>query len=1003
MASGSFRIASRYARSALALASLWGFGVGRGRAAGEEELSDYYARTWTTDEGLPHNDVTHIIQDRIGYIWLATLGGLSRFDGRKFNTFDLPLGLQQRGYNIRGLAEEPDSTLLLVLPNGDVVQYRNGAFSLHPITGSLKGQTPVDLFAEAGGAVWIGTGEGSLFRWQNGRTEVFGKQSGIDRRAPVFSYAIDGHGRTWVGTGGFLGYYSGGALVPFGQRMGNSTLIAPTRTGGIWILADSRLLRLDEGVLTPVFSAPDQLPPASLPRQVFEDHNHSVWIATGRRGLFRFAQGRLERIPVLDDFTRTVAEDAEGDIWVGTEGSGVSMLRPSCFSLYDTKAGIPEKMSGAVCVDQAGDVWLANHEGGAVRGRNGRFGVVPGTEHLSVNTVCPGLDGSVWIGGSLGVYRATPDSSLPLSSFPLPEMDVRTLFCARNGDLWFAGAQGTFGFIRGDHYRLISGEDGFKPVPGSTAIAEDTTGAIWIGPESGSLWQFSGGRLSHVAFPDTIPVAPIHALHVDSSGLLWIGTANGLVVRQGGEFRRFTEGDGLFDRIIFQIQEDNLGYLWLGSRHGLYRVRRDALLHPASGPVGNFGATILGKEDGLPATSMVANGQPLSWRDPAGTLWFTTLHGVLAVYPARIAVPAAHPPVLIEQTLLDGRAQDMTVPLRVPGGRHRVEFQLAVLSYAAAEKIHLWHQLEGIDPDWVETGPGQTASYSSLPPGTYRLRVTTEGGEGGLDFSVTPAWWQTLWARTGAVLVLICGAGWAFGRYENWRLQHQLERLRREHAVEYERARIARDLHDELGGSLTRIAFGADQLKRRLAGSEFHPLLEQLDDRIRRHASDLQRVVWAESAKNDSLERLVSLITRFGQDYFRDSRVECIVRIADPMPMDRIQPEVQHNLIAIAKEAFNNVLKHAQATEVVIAAQYRQPVFTLSIKDNGIGFVPAVGEDYDHNGLSNMRARVAEIRGKLEIRSRPGAGTEVSVLWPTDSRPGDARMSEFLKAGRDPA
>jgi len=200
--------------------------------------------------------------------------------------------------------------------------------------------------------------------------------------------------------------------------------------------------------------------------------------------------------------------------------------------------------------------------------------------------------------------------------------------------------------------------------------------------------------------------------------------------------------------------------------------------------------------------------------------------------------------------------------------------------------------------------------------------------------------------------------------------------------VDYERARIARDLHDELGGSLTRIAFGADQLKRRLAGSELHPLLEQLDDRIRRHASDLRRVVWMESAKNGSLDRLASLIARFGEDYFRDSRVECIVRISDPIPSDVIQPDVQHNLM-------------------VIAAQFQQSVFSLTIKDNGIGFAPGADEDYDHNGLSNMRARIAEIHGKLEIRSQPGAGTEVSVLWPLDSRPSNARTAEALKESRN--
>jgi signal transduction histidine kinase len=127
------------------------------------------------------------------------------------------------------------------------------------------------------------------------------------------------------------------------------------------------------------------------------------------------------------------------------------------------------------------------------------------------------------------------------------------------------------------------------------------------------------------------------------------------------------------------------------------------------------------------------------------------------------------------------------------------------------------------------------------------------------------------------------------------------------------------------------------------------------------------------------------------------------VRIADPIPPARIQPEVQHNLIAVAKEAFNNVLKHAHATEVVITARFRDSALALSIKDNGIGFVSVAGEDYEHNGLANMRARIAEIRGKLEVRSEPGAGTEVSVVWPLDSRPRKARSSEVAKIGEDPA
>jgi signal transduction histidine kinase len=227
---------------------------------------------------------------------------------------------------------------------------------------------------------------------------------------------------------------------------------------------------------------------------------------------------------------------------------------------------------------------------------------------------------------------------------------------------------------------------------------------------------------------------------------------------------------------------------------------------------------------------------------------------------------------------------------------------------------------------------------------------------------------------------------WGIRRYSHWHLQHQFGRLKKAHALEKERARIARDLHDELGGSLTRIAFGVDQLRRRPADPEFHSLLEQLSQRVRRHASDLQRVVWVESSKNDSLDRVVLFIGRFAQDYFLDSAVTCLLRHSAGIPSDPIQPEVQHNLIATAKEAFNNVLKHAKATNVVIEARFSPPTFELMIKDNGVGFIAGAGASDDHNGLMNMYARIAEIGGILEIRSQPGEGTTILIRWTYGAR-----------------
>lgn len=955
----------------------------------EGENQDYIARFWMTGDGAPYNTVTTILQDHTGYIWVGTTGGLARFDGRQFKTINFPPELRRRGLTIRGMAEEPNAGLLVLLPSGEVVRVNHDAVSVHPLTESLRSDSPSDLFVEPNGTIWVGTLSGALFRWQDGQIRSFGKSEGIERRIPSFSFALDREGRTWVATGTFLGYYKDGALVPFRRPPGKRILIAPSLVGGIWILADARLYQMEGSELRALPSMPEELPPNASPRHLFEDRNHALWIATRHNGVFRYSQGELKHVDFACDSALYITQDREGDMWVGTEGCGASMLRPKFFSLFDQKTGLAEKFCSGVAADLAGDIWVANREDGVVRFHQGQRQSAPPNDKLKANTLTVSPTGEIWVGATDGLYRLASDQKAAPVRIETPLTDIRSVFCARNGDTWFSSYSHQLGYIHGERCYIFSTKDGYIPER-ITGFAEGLDGTIWIGSASGRLRQIRDQRVTVIAPPSTFNLAPINGLYVDRGGLLWLATADGLVLFDGHNYRRFTEAQGLLDSLLLQIQEDDLGHLWLAARQGFYRVARDQLLDLAKGKRAKVDAMMLRKEDGVPSLSPLGGSHPLSVKDRSGKLWFATLQGVLGIDPGKVSTPSLHPPVVLEEIQIDGASVDQTVqPFRVSPGRHHLKFQFSALSFAATEKIRLWYHLEGIDPSWVETGSTRSAEYSSLPPRDYRLRVVASEetpaddnpGDVFLDFTVVPAWWQTLWARTGALVLLTGASVWGLRRYSHWQLQRQLERLKQEQALEKERARIARDLHDELGGSLTRIAFGVDQLKRGLGGSETSALVEQLGQRVRRHASDLQRVVWVESAKNDSLDRVAFFIGRFAQDYFRDSPINCVVRDATEIPHHPISPDVQHNLVAIAKEAFNNVLKHSRATQVMVEIGFNRGVFEVKIKDNGVGFMTQAEPDENHNGLANMRARVAELKGTLQIEGNPGNGTTVAMQW----------------------
>jgi signal transduction histidine kinase len=280
-------------------------------------------------------------------------------------------------------------------------------------------------------------------------------------------------------------------------------------------------------------------------------------------------------------------------------------------------------------------------------------------------------------------------------------------------------------------------------------------------------------------------------------------------------------------------------------------------------------------------------------------------------------------------------------------------------------------------------------TYSHIPPGKYIFQVIACNNDGiwnerghSLQLVVQPFFWQTWWFKTGTAaavaLVLVLGVR----RVERWNAQIRLERLEQQHAVERERNRIAKDIHDDLGANLTQIVFFSQRAEGASHDqSEVERWLRMIPATARRTIQSLDEIVWAINPKHDSLESLANYLSQFAQEYLTLAGIRCVLDVPTVLPHVTLSAEVRHNLVLTVRESLQNIVSHAAATEVHVNLRLDENSLRIAVADNGCGFDPdrVTG---DGNGLSNMRRRLEDLDGITEISSRPGGGTTVQLSVP---------------------
>jgi len=973
-------------------------------------LANYGRQAWVMENGLPQNTVQALVQTRNGFVWLGTEAGLVRFDGNGFTVFDKNSMPALPGSDVRCLLETRDGALWIGTSEG-LARWKDGVVTAFTTRDGLPGNGIQALVETRDGVLWVWTDGGLALIFDKNRFISGPKATGLSAES-ITTVIGDGRGGLWAETSEGLASFWGGRWTILGlyptlepnegiEYVQTYPISVSTKSIGGYpsILASKSTLGFFGANAWEHLTAGHELPGSRI-QAILLDREGSIWIGTNG-GLARWADGKLERLPVTDPLATAsvlaLMEDREGNLWVGTETSGLHILRDQRFRTIGAREGLTSDATTTVVEDNAGTLWVGTNGSGLnalSRSGDGKsqiksYSVRNGLVSDVILSLAAAPNGDLWVGTPDGLNRIRGGTVASFTSADgLPDDFIRSLLVDADGSLWVGtrrglthwtgGPTGTNSVVHMETYTQASGLG--SDLVG--AMARDSHGYLWVATFAG-LSRLHGGKIDNFTTANGLSSNVATALLPRSDGTLLIGTQDhGWNVWNGRSFSAVKQ-NGQGQAAIHAILQDGGNHLWFATANGIARCDDAGAAKETDAPVCSrwleFGAA-----DGLRSRETATNSHPSAWRSRDGRLWFATPKGLVEVDPAHFPVNTVPPPVELERFAVDDVPQPLPGPaisVRIPAGHEHFQFDYAGLSFTTPQKVRYRYMLEGFDRGWTEAGARRTAYYTNIRPGRYTFRVQAANNDGlwntagaALSFELRPHFYQTvlfyalLLAATAGLVVLI--------------LKLRLRRAEGEfRAVLGERNRIAREIHDTLAQGYVGISVQLEVLSELLRLNKPEAAAKHLDqtrEQVREGLAEARQSIWALRSQDTDETTLPVRLSRMAEaagGHGLDAKFS-IFGAYRPMP-----PVTEQEFLRVAQEAIHNVKQHAGARHVFVQLEYRPNEVTLEVRDDGRGF--AANQEAEsasgHYGLTGMKERAAAIGGTLEVSSKPGEGTTVRL------------------------
>jgi ligand-binding sensor domain-containing protein/signal transduction histidine kinase len=975
-------------------------------------IAQYLRERWFSDRGFNASAVTALTQTPDGYLWVGTDKGLLRFDGSSFRAFpratptSFPIG------PVQALMVGPQGVLWIVLQSTQVLRYSNGNFELGhdeaefgitSIASLRDGRVLLSSLAlgplqyRANRYQVLTSSESSAATLNGNKITADNMSSRLssatgvathrfaEPNSPVDSIAQTTDGKVWLGTRDKgLFYISQGQVLPSEKKLPNKiNCLLALQNGELWIGTDSGLMQLAENPAPPI---PPPLRDNPILAMV-QDRDGNVWVGTAG-GLFRL---NAHGISVDKDNTGVTAlfEDREGNVWVG--GSrGIECLRDSVFVTY-SPPGLDSESSGAIYVDPFDRVWYAPIEGGLRWMRGEASGTV--TNDLLSQDVIYSIAGSkdeLWLGrqqGGLTNLRFTGGSFAAQTYTErdgLAQNSVYTVHQNPDGTVWAGTVNGGISRFKNGRFATYTVADGLAANT-VNSIQDGPNGTMWFATSAG-LSELAEGKWRTYSTRDGLPADNVSSILRDGSGTLWIGTTAGLAFLHSGHLRVAGPGIDFLREPIFGLADDRSGSLWIATANHVLRINSNALVqgHPHDANVRAYGFV-----DGLRGTGGVKRDRSVA-KDLDGDIWFSLNVGLSVVHPNRASHELPPAAARIENVLVDGNPIALQGTVRIPSTQRRLVIDYSALCLVGADRLRFRYRLDGFDHSWSEPVVSRQAIYTNLGPGSYQFRVAASnsdglwnGSEASVPFRIEPAIWQAWWFQLSSVLCL-AGFTWLLYRLRLHHLARQFDMRVEERTAE--RTRIARELHDSLLQGFQGLLLYLQAAQHMLpahpeeAKQALEKVLDQGDHALAEARGAVQNLRASAVVPDDLPQALAAIgkeLTAPGHTSEFRVLVEGKAKNLDPILRDEVY--------RFAREALRNAFSHAQAQNIEAEVAYGELLFSLRVRDDGIGIDPKVldrGSLPGHWGLPGMRERAETLGGKMEVWSESGAGTEVELTIP---------------------